>query len=337
MPFLKQTVLNRLLLSLGIVTGLVAGMYTFAPQVLEDLPLPAWVLNRDRYKIPWQVLTEEDIAKGTTIQPNTHVIIHVPEISEPIAREVLFGKRGKRIRYWGYCYPENYDPEIQKKRATFPGKLFISEAERKARSEKEFRLLRRNYSIFDPPTEEDLRKDAEKPTSGKVRHEVEFFKAFSLCYIMTDNPLPVGTDEDKDGLNNKLEADYGTSTEDGDTDADGISDGVEVFNGTDALRRDTDGDGLIDGLEDEDWNGNVDTGETDPRLRDSDRDELCDGLCIFKLPDTGERLLIGEDENLNGQFDEGESDPLKQSTRNDGVTDFTAFFRCRSGEEEFCF
>jgi hypothetical protein len=321
------------------ITALVGGaavafLIAHAPTTLDDLS--GWVFKREKFQIPWHIIEADDVQRGATIPADTHVVIHLPDMHDRIAREVLFGKRGKRARYWGYCFPENYDASIRENRKTFPGKLFISEAERKVRNDKEWRLAHRNYTVFDPPTQQELDADTQRLIpSGKIRHEIEFFDPFILCYMQTDTPLPIGTDEDDDKLNSKLEQDYGTDPNSPDTDGDAIMDGVEAFNGTDPLRRDTDGDGLIDGLEDKNWNGRIDLGETNPRERDSDHDELCDGLCVYVLANRAETLL-GEDENLNGQVDAHEFDPTKRSTRGDGVLDFQAYMQCRLGNKEMC-
>lgn len=108
-------------------------------------------------------------------------------------------------------------------------------------------------------------------------------------------------DTDDDGLPDPTERRTGATRPD--TDRDGVPDGVEaglsvpltlaasVAPGTDlalfhpdldpltrtsAVRADSDRDGLRDGIEDRNRNGRRDRGETDPRIRDSDRDHAGD-------------------------------------------------------------
>ncbi|XXF79059.1 adventurous gliding motility lipoprotein CglD [Myxococcaceae bacterium GXIMD 01537] len=109
----------------------------------------------------------------------------------------------------------------------------------------------------------------------------------------------------------KVAGDCGS--QDPDTDGDGISDAIETATGTDKLKADTDGDGLADGVEDKNRNGRVDTGETNPRTKDSDCDGLQDG------PTQGS--YKGEDLNGNGQREAAETDPTNPDTDGDGLLD----------------
>jgi len=131
-------------------------------------------------------------------------------------------------------------------------------------------------------------------------------------------------DDDLDGLPNRIENNYCTSSLDADTDNDGISDGDEDTNHngvvdtgeTDPCNIDTDGDGIQDGTEsgvtnpvaDPDGAGPLEGTDTaifqpdldpstttNPLLASSDGDGLTDGQ---------------EDLNANGRFDPGEYDPL---------------------------
>ncbi len=147
-----------------------------------------------------------------------------------------------------------------------------------------------------------------------------------MCYIMSEEPLAIGTDHDQDLLNIKLEQEIGTDPNKADTDEDGILDGVEYLTGTDPLLRDTDGDNVIDGIEDKNRNGRVDPGETDPRKWDTDRDELCDGFC--RVQAQNQWIFMGEDKNLNGIVDPGETDPLKWDSAGDGVGDYLKVLQC---------
>jgi hypothetical protein len=99
-----------------------------------------------------------------------------------------------------------------------------------------------------------------------------------------------------------------------DSDDDGLPDWVEDEDGdgvvdpgeTDPSNPDTDGDYLLDGTEDSNHNGHVDPGETDPLNPDTDGDGLLDGI---------------EDANHDGDFDPGETDPLNPDTDGDGLMD----------------
>lgn len=284
-------------------------------------------------KIPWHTIESTQVEQGTTIPANSHVVFHLPENFERIGREVLFGQKGEATRYWGYCFPENYDPTIRTKSAGgLPGKLFLSEREREVRSvtsqQRKIRL-----SLFQPPSKRAQAEGIRTPVA--IRHQVEVFIPNLLCYIMTETPLPLGLDTDNDRLNVEREKEVGTNPEIPDTDEDGIWDGMEVVGGTNPLIRDSDGDGLIDGLEDKNWNGDLDPGETDPTEKDSDRDGLCDGLCRIRLANSQE-ILLGEDVNLNGTYDEKESNPLKEDSIVEGTLDYQAYFNCQLGMKEFC-
>ena len=321
----------------------------------DQQPLTARLLPAHmRGEIPWKTIQEEDIIRGASVPPHTHVIFHIPAEGSHwgntarITRETLFGRRGEQLRYWGYCFPpvgeSGHDVGL-------PGTIFLSEREQIfVRSmEEEMRLnsveSQRNL------TEEDLNQSG--GIRGIIRHQKEVFLAGETCYVMTEEPLPIGLDPDKDGLNNKLEQQYATNPYNSDTDEDGILDGTEVFGiGTNPLLRDTDGDGLLDGIEDRNRNGRVDPGETSPLLLDTDRDGLCDGFCVEThnfvtqfsapidfMPDYNIFKKISfEDINLNGIVDEGETDPLKKDTDSNGVEDGHEFYMCYILEEnkDYC-
>ena len=136
---------------------------------------------------------------------------------------------------------------------------------------------------------------------------------------------PCRVDTDCDGVSDADERLLGLNPLRGDSDGDLIRDGIELcrtdnldavhctnFAGagsgciaTDPLVADSDGDGLNDGIEDADWDGVVDSGETNPNSADTDGDQLCDGPA---------RTITGvchdgEDTNANGTVDFGETDP----------------------------
>ena len=93
-----------------------------------------------------------------------------------------------------------------------------------------------------------------------------------------------------------------------DTDGDGIDDNLENAGCTLVNDPDTDDDRVPDGMEDDNRNGNKDTGETDPCDADTDDDGISDG---------------NEDSDHDGIVDAGETDPRNPDTDEDGVFDGT--------------
>src|SRR5713101_5704838 len=94
---------------------------------------------------------------------------------------------------------------------------------------------------------------------------------FNFFFGSSDNE-----DNDRDGLTNGEERQYGTNPDKYDTDGDGLSDGDEVLKyHTNPLKADTDGDGLSDGDE-------VLKYHTDPLNPDTDGDGLSDGDEVLK-------------------------------------------------------
>ncbi len=188
-------------------------------------------------------------------------------------------------------------------------------------------------------------------------------------------------DCDGDGLDNGTEDSLNTDPLDPDSDDDGILDGVEDANRdgvigddeTDPTEPDTDGDGFCDGPlfvdfecdagEDQNANGQVDVGESDPldpcdpvstaqdcsvicdlnnATADCDNDGLNNGLeAIYGTepadPDTdNDGILDGiEDTNKNGQADATETDALNADTDGDGLCDGDRFVAnlCERGED----
>ena len=262
---------------------------------------------------------------GATIPANTNAVFHLPLNFTSIDREILLGQKGKKVRYWGYCFPENYDPKLVTTRTGFPGQMFLSEKEQYERAKQEKENAPK-FSLTNLPTKQQV-ENLQARHQGSVRNQINVFKPGMLCYIQTESPLSLGLDSDADGLNNKLESEIGTDQSNPDTDGDGIGDGKEYLFGTSPTLRDSDGDGIIDGIEDKNWNGVMDPGETDPRNKDSDRDGLCDGMCRIRLSN-GQQIYAGEDKNLNGTVDSGETDPLKWDSKGDKYNDFQRFIQC---------
>lgn len=342
---------------LTIVSGIVS--VVIVAYALSSAPsLHARLLQtKQKPVLPWLFIDQAEVEEGITIPADTHVTFHLPSTFTKISREILFGRQGKDIRYWGYCLPVGEDPNIVGRRTGFPGLLYLSEKEREARGllEKtlEERTPKKTFSVWNLPRSKDDLKPTKK-TKGKIRHEVEFFEPNALCYIMSAGPIALGLDSDDDGLNARFERQIGTHPDVADTDGDGLTDSLEHFFGPktelhhltgwqsslNPLLRDSDLDGIIDGIEDMNRNGNVDPEETDPRTKDTDRDGLCDGICI--TPVRRQKLLLGEDLNLNGMVDMDtngklmETDPRKADTNSDGVTDFQAYFNCQLGLTQYC-
>lgn len=342
-------------LGIGIVSAfLLWGLAGVSMLPISGTSLLSRVMEKkETTDIPWRVLKKEDLQNGTSVPVNTHVVFTLPTAVSPsgsIVREALLGGQGTRIRYWGYCLPQATDPAPTD--GTLPGKLFLSEAERKARTD-EWKARQAKYTIGNLPiTKADQAAlELTKPPKSLIRHQKELFNPGDICYITVGGktPLHIGTDLDGDSLNASLERANRTDPENSDSDADGISDGIEVLKGkTNPLRVDTDGDGLPDGTEDKDRDGNRDYGETDPINADSDKDGLVDGLGYFgrvnlicdpsssgSCINTSRTWSAGEDKNLNGIVDAGETDPLKFST--DGIHgDYELYLSCRLAGNTDC-
>lgn len=282
-------------------------------------------LSQKKKDTGWKAFTEAQVMSGATIPGNMNVVFHVPFNLASIDREVLLGHKGEITRYWGYCFPANYDPSIVSRRAGLPGLLFLSEKERAKRKAAE-QAKQVPFSLVNLPSKEQIDRLNERNV-GAIRHQLERFEGGMLCYIMSAESLAIGIDPDNDRLNNALETEIGTAIDNPDTDSDGVTDGVEFLNRTNPLVRDSDSDGIIDGIEDTNWNGRVDIGETDPRTWDTDRDGLCDGMCRIKLSNN-QQVFAGEDKNLNGVLDQGETDPRRRSTLDNGVSDQVPYLKC---------
>jgi len=301
-----------------------------------------------RGQVEWKTITAEDVEKGATVPPHVNVIFHLPIDMERITRKVLLGPSGQTVRYWGYCFPESMADEDNVNKWGLPGKIFLSEMEQTKVQEK---IQEEERTRFTTPRgfTEDTFAEANS-IRGVIRHQKEVFTAGETCYLMTEEALPIGTDNDKDQVNSRVEKEYKTLPYNPDTDGDGILDGLEIYGlKTSPIMRDTDGDGIIDGIEDKNQNGRVDPGETNPTLQDSDRDGLCDGYCVVDystrtgysapqdfVPKTKNKFVYWEDKNLNGQLDEGETDPLSADTDGDGVLDEQEFYRCYITKEDDC-
>lgn len=316
-----------------VIAGGIMSVAVLVPALVPAGAPTEALLARQKKAEQWVVIESQQILSGATIPANVNVVFHVPLEVDKINREILLGLQGKKVRYWGYCYPENNDPATVDKRTGLKGLLFLSEKERDVRAE-QARETAPKFSLSNLPTKDDVLRAAARPQTV-IKHQIDFFKGGQLCYIMTERELPIGVDDDGDRLNNRLEDDLNTDELIEDTDGDGILDGIEYRYDTDPTLRDTDLDGIIDGIEDANWNGIIDEGETDPRAIDTDRDGLCDGQCRKKLSN-GQVLYLGEDRNLNGTVDNGETSPILPDTDGDGTHDFQEYLACLTQGKRAC-
>ncbi len=327
--------LHRAKLTLQAITvsSAIALTAVLIPMLIPSSETAQAFLVQKKAPVRWTVIEEQEVMSGATVPPNVHTVFHIPFSVKSINREILLGLKGKDVRYWGYCYPENDSPETVDKRTGFKGLLFLSEKERDVRAEKE-RTAAPVFSLQNIPTKDDvIRSTSRTPTP--IRHQIDFFKGGQMCYLMSEAPLPISLDDDGDRLNNRLERDLGTDELLEDTDADGILDSVEFTRGTSPTLRDSDLDGIIDGIEDANWNGRIESGETDPRKIDTDRDGLCDGQCRQRLRN-GQVLYLGEDTNMNGIVDTGETDPRLPDTDGNGTHDFQEYLTCLTMGKRGC-
>lgn len=296
-----------------------------------------------RGQVKWKTIKAEQVHKGSSVPPHVNVIFHIPSDVERITRRTLFGRRGQDVRYWGYCFPESWDEEDLARKQGLPGKIFLSESEQtKIQIMQQKRT--RQFKTMRDLTEDDLNEA--NSIRGTIRHQKEIFRGGDTCYMMTENVLPIGTDEDGDGANSKVESAARTYSYIEDSDEDGIVDGLEIFGPTNPTKKDSDGDGIEDGVEDANQNGRADSGETAADQWDSDHDGLCDGYCVvdysiavgYSAPvyfkPKFDDVIYYEDKNLNGKVDEGETDPRKRDTDGDGIFDDQEFFNCVLAEEK---
>lgn len=315
---------------LGILTGVlvIAGARQGGSGNVEGL-----LVRRDESKTRWAIFDQAEVGSGVTIPADTNVTFHLPANAPRISRDVLLGQKGQDVRYWGYCFRQNYEDDITDRRKGLRGLVFLSDKEQQVQKG----LLDEQVTRFSlsrlPKDKEELKAAA--PDRGLIKPQINVFEGGMLCYIQTETPLALALDPDGDRLNDKLERDIGTNPQISDSDADGLSDSAEFFGKTDPLRRDTDADNVIDGIEDADWNGRIDLDETDPRKKDTDNDGLCDGFCRFRVR-RGLELFAGEDRNLNGKLDAGESNPTKIDSDKDGLTDYQEFLNCLSSTAQSC-
>ncbi len=316
-----ESPVSRVLLAVGLLAVTTVGISL----ALKNGSLDAYILRHKAAPVPWFALDAQDVGSGATIPADTNVVFHLPENFTTISRQILLGQSGKTVRYWGYCFAQNYDPTVVNSRTGFPGQMFFSEKEQAERAAAAAENAPQ-FSLQNLPTKSELERLQQRQVSN-FRNQIAIFKPNMLCYIMSEAPLAIGLDPDNDKLNDRVEQSLRTASFNPDTDGDGISDGTEYLTHTDPLLRDTDGDGIIDGIEDKNWDGNINSGETDPRNKDTDRDGLCDGMCRIRLSNN-QQLYAGEDKNLNGIVDKNESDPLLPDSLHDGYGDYQRFTKC---------
>ena len=349
-PYIKQS------LKYAVITSAILGIALLFLDVQNSGNLAGrLVASTDPKDVKTTRISADRILAGATIPKDTNVIFTIPDEQKITLSSFLGGSQYSNKRYWGYCFSGN---EQENKmagltgRALYDGQYFYSEAEIAAD------LNRR--AVARSGTKQDLlalrrMKGGDGPSEKES--EITTLEGGQTCYVMSEVPLPVGLDQDGDGLNDEQERLAKTDPLLPDTDGDDLSDRVEVESGkTNPLVSDTDRDGLLDGIEDKNHNGIVDPGETSPFASDSDRDELCDGdgnsygcpeprksVCkvtnLNRFPilyggddkvrdtfttDCIERVtspVQGEDINQNGIVDAGETNPLKPET-NPGRTDW---------------
>ncbi len=140
-------------------------------------------------------------------------------------------------------------------------------------------------------------------------------------------------DPDGDGVINSSEEDNYTNPQLADSDGDGLDDDVEIGYCTSPIDDDSDDDGLIDGRtmgEDQDNDGEVDAGETDPCKEDTDGDDLSDGVEV----DFGSNpLLTDTDGDSLSDYVEimtANTDPTLVDTDGDALGDAAEYDYCTS-------
>ena len=327
MSLLKTHTLRTTLLGATSALGLLSvGLigYTFV-QTTSSPPIEGRLLPQQlRKEQVWESISIEEMRAGDTIQPHINTIIFIPDEVERITRRTLFGRSGDTVRYWGYCFPQSYEEMEAMKKRGFPGTVFLSEEERRMQNNTITAKRQSAITSLNHLTEDRLNNNLPRQYNA-IRHQQEIFTGGMVCYVMTNEALPIGTDEDDDGANIEVEKTHNSNPNKVDTDGDGVRDGLEIFYlGTHPDKRDSDGDGIIDGVEDKNRNGKIDIDESNPMVWDSDRDGLCDGLCKVN----NGKELRGEDKNLNGILDEGETSPIHIDTDGDGILDEQEYFNC---------
>lgn len=153
--------------------------------------------------------------------------------------------------------------------------------------------------------------------------------------IEYENETYCGEDTDGDGLPDDFEKDVtDTDPNNPDTDGDGLTDGTEVLgqNPTDPKNPDTDKDGLCDGPntienecisgEDQNANGTVDPGETDPNKWDTDNGSVDDGTEVNRGTDPLDpNDDVSKDTDGDTIPDDKDDDPNSADKDGDGLCD----------------
>ncbi len=106
----------------------------------------------------------------------------------------------------------------------------------------------------------DVLPDYMDPDSNGDANNDENERTIQYCAVLIDT--------DADGIPNYRDLVDDISDPKGDQDQDGLTNALETATGTNPASNDTDGDTLADGDEDANKNGQVDEGETDPRVFD---------------------------------------------------------------------
>ena len=156
--------------------------------------------------------------------------------------------------------------------------------------------------------------DADTPENSFSFNDTQIKRATTLYAHWANTTL----DSDNDGINDDLEAHYGTDKDKADTDGDGLTDYQEIFDlGTNPLKADSDGNGVSDYDEDADGDGLSNGYEysigSNPQFKDTDGDTLSD----YDEVHTYKTSPINDDTDEDGASDDWEInngfDPLAKN------------------------
>lgn len=127
---------GKLLLLLGLLALSAGGAAVYQQSRVPGDDITARIIRTTKNTQQWKIFEEPQAHSGATIPPDTNVVFRLPLDMATTTREVLLGQKGKRVRYWGYCFGDNFSEETVNDRVArggLPGRIFLSEAERDAR------------------------------------------------------------------------------------------------------------------------------------------------------------------------------------------------------------